>query len=105
MPAQEATDFLQSWVPNERLQLHMKQVAAVMRAWAIEKVGAGEAEAQSGGWPDCCTMPTGKNTPTITAASLSKNWSAVTLTRPLFNALLRTDRGTLAWNRNQRWTR
>ena len=45
MPAQEATDFLKSWVPNERLQLHMKQVAAVMRAWAIEKVGAGEAEA------------------------------------------------------------
>jgi predicted hydrolase (HD superfamily) len=45
MPAQEATDFLKSWVANERLQLHMKQVAAVMRAWAIEKVGADEAEA------------------------------------------------------------
>ena len=45
MSAQEATDFLKDWVPNERLQLHMKQVAAVMRAWAIEKVDLDEAEA------------------------------------------------------------
>jgi predicted hydrolase (HD superfamily) len=45
MTAEEAMDLLQSWVPNERLQLHMKQVAAVMRAWAFEKVGADEAEA------------------------------------------------------------
>jgi predicted hydrolase (HD superfamily) len=44
MTATEAMDLLQSWVPNERLQLHMKQVAAVMQAWAFEKVGAGEAE-------------------------------------------------------------
>jgi predicted hydrolase (HD superfamily) len=45
MPAEQAMDLLKSWVPNERLQLHMKQVAAVMQAWAIEKVGASEAEA------------------------------------------------------------
>jgi predicted hydrolase (HD superfamily) len=45
MPAQEALDFLKSWVPNERLQLHMKQVGAVMKAWAFEKVSADEAEA------------------------------------------------------------
>jgi predicted hydrolase (HD superfamily) len=45
MPAQEALDFLKSWVPNERLQLHMKQVGAVMKEWAFEKVSADEAEA------------------------------------------------------------
>jgi predicted hydrolase (HD superfamily) len=45
LTTEEAMDLLQSWVPNERLQLHMKQVAAVMRAWAFEKVGADEAEA------------------------------------------------------------
>src|SRR5690349_14344232 len=45
IPAEEALDLLQSWVPNERLQLHMKQVAAVMKAWALKKVGAGETEA------------------------------------------------------------
>jgi predicted hydrolase (HD superfamily) len=43
--ADEAMALLKSWVPNERLQLHMKQVAAVMKAWAIEKVGADEKEA------------------------------------------------------------
>jgi len=32
----EAHDLLNEWVPNERLRLHMKQVAAVMKAWAIE---------------------------------------------------------------------
>ena len=45
LSTEEAMDLLKSWVPNERLQLHMKQVAAVMQAWAIEKVGANEAEA------------------------------------------------------------
>ena len=34
---EEAHQLLDDWVPNERLRLHMKQVAAVMKAWAIEK--------------------------------------------------------------------
>ena len=45
MTAEDAMDLLKSWVPNERLQLHMKQVGAVMKAWAFEKVGADESEA------------------------------------------------------------
>ena len=40
MTIEEAHQLLTEWVPNERLQLHMKQVAAVMKAWAIEKEGA-----------------------------------------------------------------
>jgi predicted hydrolase (HD superfamily) len=40
MPIEEAHQLLNEWVPNERLRLHMKQVAAVMKAWAIEKEGA-----------------------------------------------------------------
>ncbi len=31
---------MEAWVPNERLRLHMKQVAAVMKAWALEREGA-----------------------------------------------------------------
>jgi len=42
----EALQLLQDWVPNERLQLHMKQVAAVMKAWAIKKEGADELTAR-----------------------------------------------------------
>jgi predicted hydrolase (HD superfamily) len=42
---EEATALLNDWVPNERLRLHMKQVAAVMRAWAIEKENADEQTA------------------------------------------------------------
>ncbi len=34
---EEAHQLLNDWVPNERLRLHMKQVAANMKAWAIEK--------------------------------------------------------------------
>lgn len=34
---EEAHHLLEEWVPNERLRLHMKQVAAVMKAWATEK--------------------------------------------------------------------
>jgi len=41
----EATTLLNEWVPNERLRLHMRQVSAVMRAWALEKEGADEQEA------------------------------------------------------------
>ena len=33
----EAFELLYEWVPNEKLQLHMKQVAAVMKAWALER--------------------------------------------------------------------
>jgi predicted hydrolase (HD superfamily) len=41
----EALAFLNEWVENERLRLHMKQVAAVMKAWALEKEGLSEEEA------------------------------------------------------------
>lgn len=34
---EEAHQLLNEWVPNEKLRLHMKQVAANMKAWAIEK--------------------------------------------------------------------
>jgi predicted hydrolase (HD superfamily) len=42
---EEALALLNEWVPNTRLQLHMKQVAAVMKAWAIEKEAANELTA------------------------------------------------------------
>lgn len=43
---EEAHQLLNDWVPNKRLRLHMYQVAAVMKAWAIEKEGADEKEAR-----------------------------------------------------------
>jgi predicted hydrolase (HD superfamily) len=46
MPLEEAYQLLNEWVPNERLRLHMKQVAAVMKAWAIEKEQADEQTAR-----------------------------------------------------------
>ncbi len=46
MSLNEAHALLNEWVPNERLRLHMKQVAANMKAWAIEKEGADELTAQ-----------------------------------------------------------
>jgi predicted hydrolase (HD superfamily) len=42
MPIEDAQALLQEWVTNDRLRLHMRQVAAVMRAWAREKEGADE---------------------------------------------------------------
>jgi predicted hydrolase (HD superfamily) len=45
MTIEEAHALLNDWVPNERLKLHMKQVAAVMKAWAIEKENADEKTA------------------------------------------------------------
>jgi predicted hydrolase (HD superfamily) len=45
MPIEEAHQLLNEWVSNERLQLHMKQVAANMKAWAIEKENADEQTA------------------------------------------------------------
>ena len=45
MSIEEAHQLLNEWVPNERLRLHMKQVAAVMKAWAIEKERADEQTA------------------------------------------------------------
>jgi len=45
MPIDEAHALLNEWVPNEKLRLHMKQVAANMKAWAIEKENADEQTA------------------------------------------------------------
>lgn len=42
MPLEEAHALLEEWVPNEKLRLHMKQVAANMKAWALEKENADE---------------------------------------------------------------
>ena len=36
--------LLTDWVKNERLQLHMKQVAWLMKCWAAEKEGLQEAD-------------------------------------------------------------
>jgi predicted hydrolase (HD superfamily) len=45
MSLDEAHALLNEWVPNERLRLHMKQVAEVMKVWAIEKENADEQTA------------------------------------------------------------
>jgi predicted hydrolase (HD superfamily) len=42
---EEANKLLHEWVENERLRLHMKQVAALMKAWALEKENADELTA------------------------------------------------------------
>jgi predicted hydrolase (HD superfamily) len=41
----EALELLNSWVENERLRLHMRQVGGVMKAWALEKENLPEEEA------------------------------------------------------------
>ena len=43
MTMEDAHGLLKEWVLNEKLQLHMKQVAALMKAWAIEKESSDEA--------------------------------------------------------------
>lgn len=45
LTTEEALALLTEWVPNEKLQLHMKQVGAVMKAWALEREGLPEEEA------------------------------------------------------------
>ena len=45
MDINDANRLLEEWVSNDRLRLHMKQVARVMKAWAIEKEGADELTA------------------------------------------------------------
>ncbi|RYY38185.1 MAG: hydrolase [Chitinophagaceae bacterium] len=41
----EALALLHHWVLNERLQLHMKQVGGLMKAWALEREQLSETEA------------------------------------------------------------
>lgn len=45
MSVEEANALLNEWVPNDRLRLHMRQVGAVMKSWAIEKENADERTA------------------------------------------------------------
>jgi predicted hydrolase (HD superfamily) len=45
MNIEEAHQLLGEWVTNERLQLHMRQVAALMKAWAVEREGADDQTA------------------------------------------------------------
>lgn len=42
---EEAYNLLNDWVKNPRLQLHMKQVAALMHAWAKERENLNDADA------------------------------------------------------------
>ena len=43
MSKEDASILFTDWVKNERLQLHMKQVAYLMKSWAMEKEGLDEA--------------------------------------------------------------
>ena len=45
LSSDEAIELLNEWVENDRLRLHMRQVAAVMKAWALEKEQLSEEEA------------------------------------------------------------
>ena len=45
LSTEEAQELLNNWVENERLRLHMQQVATVMKAWALEKEALSEEEA------------------------------------------------------------
>ena len=45
MSIEEAHALLNKWVTNDRLRLHMRQVAALMKAWAVEKENADEQSA------------------------------------------------------------
>jgi predicted hydrolase (HD superfamily) len=45
LPLDQAQELLEAWVTNPRLRLHMRQVAALMKAWALEKEGADEEQA------------------------------------------------------------
>ena len=78
MPISAAHQLLNEWVPNERLRLHMKQVAAVMKAWAIEKEQADELTARKWELAGLLHEPTGKNTPMTIAALSLKNSNAAT---------------------------
>src|SRR5687767_13204412 len=40
MTIEEGHQLLNEWVGNERLRLHMRQVAGLMKAWSIEKENA-----------------------------------------------------------------
>lgn len=42
---EEVMDWLNSWVLNARLQLHMLQVGHLMRCWALERVALNESDA------------------------------------------------------------
>lgn len=42
---EEALQLLNDWVENDRLRLHMKQVGAVMKAWALERENLSKEEA------------------------------------------------------------
>lgn len=44
IPPEEAEQIVSAWVPNERLRLHMQQVAHLMKMWAKEKEGLGEGD-------------------------------------------------------------
>ena len=41
---EEAIQLLNDWVLNDKLQLHMKQVAHLMKSWAAEKENLNEAD-------------------------------------------------------------
>jgi len=43
---EEANNMLNEWITNDRLRLHMRQVAAVMKAWALKRENADELTAQ-----------------------------------------------------------
>ena len=45
IPIEEAHTMLDDWISNDRLRLHMLQVAAVMKAWALKKENTDEATA------------------------------------------------------------
>ncbi len=70
---EEAHALLAEWIANDRLRLHMRQVAALMKAWALEKEGAGEQTALKWEIAGLLHDADWENTPTPIAGSSLKN--------------------------------
>lgn len=45
MSIDDANSMLNDWISNDRLRLHMRQVAAVMKAWVLKKENADDVTA------------------------------------------------------------
>ena len=105
MDLKEAHQLLKEWVPNEKLQLHMKQVAALMKAWAIEREGADADTAQAWELAGLLHDADWEKYPETHCKKIIGELERRNIKLAVIHCIASHGPNILAWNPSQKWTR
>jgi predicted hydrolase (HD superfamily) len=102
---EDANQLFTDWVKNERLQLHMKQVAHLMKCWSAEQEGLNEADQWRWEMAGLLHDADWDQWPALHCKKIIEELEARNIDPEIIRAIASHGPNHLAWSQKQRWIR